>query len=457
MPPSFPDLQANDDLALRLWTTFREDGPGGLNIACASLREADIALAMQAIDADRRQRMFLALPPEQAAEVLEEFEPEIRDELFETTSDDRLISILRQADADDAVYFLEHLDEERCQALLSALDAQFRARLAAQFELPEDSAGRLMQRKLVALNPFNTAQQAIERVRGLASSDFGAIYIINTDGKLLGTVSLREVVFARPNATLGSFMTTDLIAVNLLDDEEEVARLMQRYHLIALPVVDDEGILRGIVTWDDAADVIEAEVEEDILAVAGTGEDLEDNEGTLGRARHRLPYLLITTLGGFVMASMIDRLGAGLSDHRILIAFMPLIPALAGNVGIQCSTVTLRSIVNGEIRPDTMRTRALREISTGTLLAVVLSLLSGLGALIMILTSGGDPFLAAIITGAMIIAVSMAACFGVIVPLLCDRLGIDPAIAAGPFITMLNDIGGMGVYIATATALMPSL
>ena len=458
MPASIHDLQAHEHLAVRLWSTFQEDGPGGLTIAASSLREADLALALETLETEHRFKIFLALPPDIQAEVLEELQPEFRDELLESSSDERLLTILAQASIDDAVYFLDHLDEERVEQLLGKLGQQLRAKLEAQWELPEGCAGRIMERRLIQLNPFNTVQSAIDHIRKSDNRQaYGAVYVVDTTGKLIGVVSLRELVFAQPKATLGSIMNHDILAVDVETDEEEVAKLMQKYHLYAIPVVDADGLLRGMVTWDDAADVLEAEAEEDILAVAGTGEDLEDKESIYGRAKHRLPYLLITTLGGFIMAGMIDQLGTGLREHNILIAFMPLIPALAGNVGIQCSTVTLRAIVTGNLQPDTMRARALREIATGLLLAMVLSCACGIGAFGMILSSGGEHLLAGIITTAMIVAVSMAAVFGVCVPIICDRVDIDPAIAAGPFITMLNDIGGMGVYIGTAFILLPLL
>ncbi|MFW5830042.1 MAG: magnesium transporter, partial [Planctomycetota bacterium] len=387
MPASIHDLDARDQLALKLWRIFTEDGPGGLTIAGSSLREADVAAALEALDPEQRFKVFLALPPDMQAEVLEELEPEFRDELLESTSDERLLAILATASTDDAVYFLDHLDSERAEHLIGKLSAHLRSRLEAQWELPEGCAGRIMVRRLIQMTPFNTVQSAIDRIRTSDSKQaYGAVYVVDTDGHLVGVVSLRELVFSKPSATLASIMTTDVLSVRIQDDEEEVARLMQRYHLYAIPVVDDDNLLRGMVTWDDAADILEAEVEEDILAVAGTGEDPEDNESIFGRARHRLPYLLITTLGGFVMAGMIEQLGGDLRKHAILIAFMPLIPALAGNVGIQCSTVTLRAIVNGELQPGTMRARAMREIATGILLAVVLSCACGLGALTMILT-----------------------------------------------------------------------
>ncbi len=452
------------DRAQRLLIILSEDGPGALSIAASSLRHADIAEAFEALASEpgserntgteNLQKLFLALPPLLAAEILEELSPELRDELLEASSDARLMTILTEARVDDAIYFLDHLDEERSRDMLARLDARVRDKLEEQYELPDDCAGRIMVRQVLALPPFMTAKQAVNRVRALGKHEYGAIYVVNTNSVLLGVLSLRDLVFAEPATAIEKLMNVDVVSSNLLDDQELVADTMHKYHLFAIPVVDDDHHLRGMVTWDDAADILEEEAEEDLLAIAGTTENLDDNEGLLQRARHRLPYLLVTTLGGFIMATMIDAYKENIQAYSMLIAFLPLIPALAGNVGIQCSTVTLRSIAIGEISPGRMKSRAVREIGTGIFLALILSALCTLGVLGMVLWQNEMHLLAGIIGIAMVLAVCMAACFGVLVPLICLRANIDPAIAAGPFITMLNDIFGMAIYLGTAIAML---
>ena len=375
------------DLAQRLLTVLSEDGPGALQIAASSLLIADLAHVLDHLEVDDRRRLFLALPPALAAEVLEELIPEVRDELLDSTSDARLQEILETAGADDAVYFLDHLDEDRAAHLLEQLDEGLRAQLAEQFELPEDSAGHMMTRDVVTLRVFMTAAHAVETVRRRAKPYEGSLYVVNAKGRLQGVLGLRDLLVASSSSTVGAIMRPDLFKVGLGDDRRQVAELMQRYHLRSVPVVDSDDRLVGQVTWDDAVDVLEAEAEEDMLAIAGTNEDLDENATIWQRSRQRLPYLLITAVGGFVMAKLIhsnsDKL---LADFPILLAFLPLVPALGGNIGIQCSTVTVRSIATGEVKADRILSRTYRELGTGVILSIVLSAVCGIGALAMIAT-----------------------------------------------------------------------
>jgi magnesium transporter len=445
-----------EELAERLWTIREEDGAGALSIAASSLRVADLATVLQSFDdADRQRLVFLDLSPHLAAEVLEELDPEDRDQLLDATTDGQLVTILSEADADDAVYFLDHLDE-RAEALLARLDEQLRDQLAEQLELPEDTAGRLMQRSMATLRPFFTVDQAINRLRQSGKQRHeGPIYILDAESRLVGVLRFRDLLFADPTNKVGSLMEREPIWVDLTTDREEMVGLMQRYHLGAIPVVDESRHLRGMVTWDDAIDVLEAEADEDILALAGTSEDLEDNDGVIRRALLRMPYLVITVAGGFIVAKLIDSQSTELlARFPLLMAFLPLVPALGGNIGLQCSTVTVRSIATGEINAGRMVSRSVREVATGAVLALVMATVCGLGALALVLLGDQPPALSFVIASALAVAIVIAATMGVMIPLTCIRLGIDPAIAAGPFITMLNDVAGTTIYLLTASLLL---
>lgn len=455
--PETEQIERHAVIARRLWVTFQEDGPGGLSIAASSLRPADVASALAQLDPEQRAKVFLALPAELAGQVLEAEDPELRDELLAAADDRRLLEILGSVDADDAVYFLDHLDESRAVALLTRMDERLRQQLAEQYELPEDSAGRLMTRDVAILRSFMTAGQALDLLRSRDRPHEGYLYVVDARSRLAGVLGLRTLVRADPRTVVGQLMDREPMTVGLDTDQEEVVELMQRYHLRAVPVVDAEGHLCGQVTWDDAIDAMEAEANEDILALAGTGEDLEENAGVVERARKRLPYLLVTAIGGFVMANLIEGEVDRLSALPLLIGFLPLVPALGGNIGIQCSTVTLRSIATGELTPRRVMSRTMRELATGLTLAVLLSVICGLGAMAIVLITGQDVVVGAIIGVAMLLAIVVAAAIGVFVPLACMRMGIDPAIAAGPFITMLNDVSGVGIYLATATLMLGAL
>jgi magnesium transporter len=443
--------------AQRLLTILELDGPGALAIAASSLRPADVAGALETLDEDGRRRAFIALPADLAAQVLEELRPELRDQVLAASDDARLIEIIREADADDAVYFLDHLDDQRASRLLSSLDQRLRDQLIEQYELPEDTAGRIMTREVVTLRHFLTAAQAIAHVRAqLANAEFPtiALYVVDADGRLVGVLGFRQLAFAPPGAVVSTLMDKDVISVGLDTDRESAARLMQKYHLAAVPVVDGASHLRGMLTWDDAVDVLEAEAEEDLLAIAGTAEDPEENQGLLKRSSLRMPWLMITAIGGFINAWVISQHTGDVLKQALLVGFMPLVPALGGNIGIQCSTVTVRGLATGVIAQGRMLRSIGREIATGVLLAVVMASICGVGAGVLAVLQGQSASLGAIIALALMLAVMLAAALGVLIPLGCHRVGIDPALAAGPFITMLNDITGLMIYMGAVVALL---
>ncbi|MBA2481409.1 MAG: magnesium transporter [Planctomycetes bacterium] len=444
-------------IAARLLTTLEMDGPGGLAIAASSLRPADLASVIETLEDDRKRSVFVALPADIAAEVLEQLRPELRDQVLQASDDERLLQIIRHADADDAIYFLDHLDDERAQRLLSRLDERLRDQLTEQYELPDESAGRIMSREVVTLRHFLTAAQAIAHIRAAYAKEetpHGALYVVDVDGRLVGVLGFRQLVFAPPGAVVSALMDKDVQSVPLEIDRESVARVMQRYHLPAMPVVDRDHHLRGMVTWDDAVDVLEAEAEEDLLAIAGTAEDPEENQGLLKRSSLRMPWLLITAVGGFVNAWVISTHTSGVLKQALLVGFMPLVPALGGNIGLQCSTVTVRGLATGAIGEGRRGRAIVREISTGMFLAVAMAAICGAGAAVIAVLQNESPTLGVIIAVALMLAVMLAASLGVVIPLACERLRIDPALAAGPFITMLNDVTGLLIYMATVVALL---
>ena len=445
-----------NELASKLWHILREDGPGALAIAATSLRIADLAHAIEHLPKESHiARLFSALPIALAAEVLEEAHPEIRDLLLSSTSDEHLRKILAEADADDAVYFLDHLDDERASLLLKSLDHELSHQLSEQLDLDEDSAGRIMQRKVSTVRPFQSCEQAVERLKELDELPDGPIYVIDSQSRLTGVLTYRQIVFATANQRISTLMEQQPIHVELDTDREHVAALMQRYHLTAIPVVDSEKHLRGIITWDDAIDVIEAEAQEDMLAMAGTSEDIEDNDSVMRRALYRFPFLLLTVVGGFIVAGVIDsRADNLLVQYPLLMAFLPLVPALGGNIGLQCSTVTIRSLAMSRDHQQRNVGRSLREIATGSLLAISLAILCGLGALGLAFLNGESILLSAVIAFSLLVAVILAATLGVFIPNACVRYNIDPAIASGPFVTMLNDITGVTIYLLVASALL---
>lgn len=434
----------------QMWQSYQNGGAEALEACVFDLRVGEITQSLRGLEPEQAVELFKALPIGIQDEVLEDLPPELRDACIESMNDQELVQLITEAATDDAVYYLDHIDEERVSLIFAQLDDHVKELITEQYNLPEDCAGRLMTDEFVTVPAYYSVEQARIKLRESEDAHEGNLYVVNARGVLEGQVHYRELALADGATKIHKIMEQKLPSVDINADEDTVPAIMIEHNISAIPVVKNNHILCGIINWDDVAELIEDEVEEDMLAVAGTAESFEDNDSVFRRAGLRLPYLLITLCGGFVMASMIDTQLEQISDYSLLVALIPMVPALAGNIGIQCSTVTLRYIVTGNIAPARIRSRIIREVGTGMVLSIIIASLTGVGVFGYLLFTDGQLLLGWAITIAMLIAIVLAALFGTFVPIACDKMNIDPAIAAGPFITMLNDIVGVGVYLVTA-------
>ncbi len=442
----------NTSLAQNMWQAYESGGAEALAAFIFDFRVAEIQEGLRECEPEQSVQVFKALPLDIQGEVLEDLPPELRDACLEALSDEELLKLITEAAHDDAVYYLDHLEEERVELIFGKLADHAKAKIQEQYELPEDCAGRLMTNEFVTVPAYFSVEQARDQLRKAEDDHEGALYVVDSRGRLEGQVRYRALALAESNVKIQSILETNIPSVDINVDEDVVPDIMVTHNISAIPVIKNDRVLCGIINWDDVAELIEDEVEEDMLAVAGTAESFEDNDSIFRRAGLRLPYLLITLCGGFIMASMIDTQLEYISEYGLLVALIPMVPALAGNIGIQCSTVTLRYIVTGNIAPARIRSRIIREVGTGMVLSIIIAALTGLGVFAYIAVTEGEMLLGWAITTAMLIAIILAALFGTFIPIACEKMKIDPAIAAGPFITMLNDIVGVGVYLVTALA-----
>ena len=441
-----------------MWKSLESGGQESLAACIFDERVGDIQRGLREFEPEQSVALFIALPLDIQGELLEDLPPELRDACLEALNDQELVKLVTEAASDDAIYYLDHLDEDRVHDIFALLEERVKKQLHEQFHLPEDCAGRLMTDEFATVPAYITVGNAIEKLRDLNEQDHeGAVYVVDARGRLEGEVSYRALALAQSETKIVDILNRNIPSVDINADESVIPDIMVEHNISALPVIKDNHTLCGIINWDDAAEVMEDEVEEDMLAVAGTAESFEDNDHVFRRAGLRLPYLLITLVGGFIMASMIETQLESLNEYKLLVALIPMVPALAGNIGIQCSTVTLRYIVTGNISPARIRSRILREVSTGLLLSIIIASLTGIGVFGYLIATDGQLLLGWAITTAMLIAIILAALFGTFIPIACDKVNIDPAIAAGPFIAMLNDIVGVGVYLATAVTFIAFL
>jgi magnesium transporter len=408
------------------------------------LHPADIAEAMVEMDKEERTQLLELIPLEKTAQTLIDLDKHILDSVLESLDESRLVSIISTMDSDDAADILGELDEEIAHRVLMALPAEAFHEVQRLMRHEEDTAGGIMALEVVAVNKDTTASQALNVLRRKADEvdDVYNIYVIDNDGVLVGMASLKDVVTAAPKAVLSKIMKSDPISVLAHTDQEEVANLFRKYDLVAAPVVDEQGRLVGRITVDDVLDVVEEEASEDITKMAGITDDEIGERSILKTSSVRLPWLLVAFVGEIMSAKVLQHFMP--SENKLIIAtfFIPLIMAMGGNIGIQCSTVVIRGLAIGDIRLGDTGRRLIQELSVALLNGLLIAcLLLGTVAWMFSNLKFGT-----VLSFALLTVLFIASFVGTLVPLFLKRIRIDPAIATGPFITTSNDVLGLLIY-----------
>jgi len=366
-------------------------------------------------------------------------------------------------DADQAVDVIGALEADERTAVLSALDPETAEEIHSLLLYAADTAGGMMTTDFAALPEGMTTGEAIEALRRLhdeLGSNLSYVYVVDNGGHLKGVVSFRELVFARPGRGLDSVMVADPVSVTTDMDREIVSELIHRFHLVAIPVVDEQHRLVGIVKWGEAIEAIQAEAGEDLAVMFGAGE-AETVFTPVGHSvRMRLPWNIFNLAAGFVTVFVISLFQGTLSNFAVLAAFMPLVAGLSGNSGAQAVAVTIRSIAVGDLPPGREWRAVRRELAIGLSRGVIIAVLGALVAATAVALFPGESSgvtsaeMAIIIFVSMMIGFLMAALAGSSIPLLLRRFGFDPAMASNIFLTMVTDAVGFGVFLATATLLL---
>ncbi len=428
------------------------------------MHPADIAEAINRIDRDKWSFILGLLKIEKVAEVLVELDTPIRKEILADIPKKRLVTIIRTMDSDDAADVIGELDPIVAQNVLAALPTKEFREVKSLLRHDEETAGGIMALEIVAVDEERTAQQAMGVLRKKAKEveDVYNIYVIDQQGVFKGAVSLKELVLARPKTKLVKIMDREHIAIRSDMDQEEVANLFLKYDLVAAPVVDAQGRLVGRITVDDVMDVFEEEASEDIAMMAGITDEEIRGQSIFRISGVRLPWLLVAFLGEIASAAVLIHFEA--SFEQILVAgfFIPLIMAMGGNMGIQSSTVVIRGLATGDIALRDTGKRLLHEIAAAFLNgSIIVLLLITVVAVwnhwpifgkIMDTSAFGMiweiPIFSIVLGIALLTVLFNAAFIGTLLPLLFKRIGVDPAIATGPFITTSNDVMGLLVYFS---------
>jgi Mg2+ transporter (mgtE) len=416
-------------------------------LVMAPLHSSDIGDVLEQLDQGERLALVRMLGEKFDFSALTEVDESIRLEIMEALSNSEIARGVAELDNDDAVYLLEDLEKEDQDEILSALPAFERLALKRSLDFPEDSAGRRMQTDFIAIPPFWTVGQTIDYLRADKDlpDEFYQIYVVDAAYKVLGTLPLDKFLRAQRATKIDAIMNANLVLVKAEDDQEEAARIFERYDLVEVGVVDENGRLVGVLTIDDIVDVIQEEAEEDIKLLAGVGdEDVSDT--TLDTVRSRGPWLGVNLVAAVLVSFVIGLFNATIEQMVALAVLMPIVASMGGNAGAQTMTVTVRALAMRELDGGRLRRLIRREMVVGFANGVIFAVLLG----VVTALRYGDVGLGVVIGMAMVINMIVAGTFGILIPLTLDRLKADPAIASAVFVTTITDIVGFFAFLAIA-------
>ncbi|MEM7482073.1 MAG: magnesium transporter [Acidobacteriota bacterium] len=456
------EVRRNQVLTDTLRRFVRRGARSSISKLLAKVRPEDLGMLLRGLTPSEGLSVFriaVADYPDSVGSVLTELESSLRTDLVSRMDPSEVAGVLDLIAVDDAVFVVESLPSEVQERVLEIVDLEGVTEVQSQLTFEDDSAGRIMTREFFSLPESNLVREAIATIQdqGEEIEMIFYLYIVDEKGELIGVTSLRQLLLSAPGKSLRDIAQRDLIKVTTSTDQEEVAHLAARYDLLAIPVTDDRNRLVGIVTVDDIVDIVKEEATEDFLKMVGTNEgELLYQERALRVARIRLPWLLIN-LGGLLLTGLLLAFfQVRFSEALFLLTFVPLIMGMGGNVGTQTSTITVRGLATGGIPegPGRIRKFLWSQIRVGAVIGLVTGLLvAGAASLIQ----GGNPYFALVVSASLFMAILLASLSGAMIPLLFERIGIDPAVAAGPLVTTSNDITGILIYFGFAGLLIEFL
>ncbi len=419
----------------------------------ARMAPADIAPLLSGLTHEEVATVIdLLFRQRRAARVLRELPPEMLPEIFDAVSDERLASVLNRLEIDDLLELVDWVPEERRSSVLSLLPDAVRSELEKAELYPESSAGRVMQTSFAALDAKMTAQEAIESLRARADDDESILYLYVVDDQraLRGVVPIRRLVSAPPSRRIDDLMIPEPVSVNPDADQEEVAQIVARYDLLAVPVTDVDGRMLGVITVDDVIDVITEEATEDMYHLAGLSEADRVFSPASSSVQKRLPWMLVNLGTAFLAAWVVGLFERTLDEVVALAIFMPVVAGMGGNGGIQALTVITRAIALGEIEFSSGVRAALKEFAVG----VVLGLLTGAVSAGIAYGTVGNPAMGGALFLSMVVTMACAGLVGAAVPLLLKAVRLDPALGAGVIVTTFTDVFGFFSFLGIATLLI---
>lgn len=420
----------------------------------AEMNSADISNILDELEKEEATKLFRILSKEQAGETFSYMETDMRQKLIQDLTDSELRNVLDELFMDDTVDLIEEMPSNVVTRILRTVNKNDRKVINELLKYPEDSAGSIMTTEFVDLKSNMTIKEAIDRIRkiGVDSETINTCYVLTTTRKLVGTVSIREILLANENDIIKDLMETNIISVITTEDQEEVAKTFDKYDLYALPVVDNENRLVGIVTVDDAINVIQDETSEDFekMAAITPNENGYFQTSVFKHAKNRILWLLILMLSATITGSIITNYENAFQAVPILVAFIPMIMGTGGNCGAQSSTLVIRGLATDEIELRDVLKVLWKEIRVAVLVGILLAIVNA----IRIYFQYNDLKIAITVGLTLIVTAILAKMLGCLLPIIAKKLKLDPAIMASPLITTLVDTFSILVYFQIATAVI---
>lgn len=416
------------------------------------LHHADVAEILEELHFDQATHIIKLLDSEETSDILMELDDDYREKILKNLSTKEIAEEVEELDTDDATDIIAELPEERQKKVISKIeDKDHKADIKELLKYDDDSAGGLMAKELIKINENWAVTRCVKEMRSQASevTRVHSVYVVDNNDKLLGRLSLKDLLVANPKSNIKSIYISKVDFVNVNDTGEHVASIMQKYDLGAIPVVDDKKKLLGRITIDDIVDLIKEEAEKDYQLAAGITQDVDVDDSIYKLSWARLPWLFLGLLGGIGAAAVMGGFEEVLLEYKILFYFTPLIAAMAGNVGVQSSAIIVQGLANNDIK-DSINNRLFKETLLSILNGIILA--AFLFGFIYLWRNEIDVALA--ISLSLVVVIIVAGIVGTFIPLFLNKRGIDPAIATGPFITTSNDIFGILIYFLIAKLIL---
>ncbi len=446
------EFKISKDLILELEQHIVNKDDAALERLLGDMHHADIAEILDELDFDEATYIFKVLDSEQTSEILLELEDDLRENILKRLSAKEIAEELDELNTDDAADIIAELSQSKKEEVISELDDLEHAKdIIDLLRYDEDTAGGLMGKELVKVNENWSVLTCVKEMRAQAEnvSRVHSIYVVDDENRLKGRLSLKDLLTTSTKTQISEIYIKKVTSVNVDTEDVEVARIMQKYDLEAIPVVDELGRLAGRITIDDIIDVIRDEADKDYQLAAGITQDVETNDSIFELTKARLPWLLIGMVIEVIASFVLKGNEAAFQKYSTLIIFVPLLSATAGNIGVQASAIVVQGLANGSLK-EFSRSYFSKEIAVAMISGSIISLLLlGYHSIMY------QQYLVGLaISISMVVVILFAATLGTLVPLFLNKNKIDPAIATGPFITTANDIFGIIIYFAVAKAIL---